>query len=145
MAHENSRRLSVVMPYLYPDLKSGVTTGDYHLQNDSDGNGTFLVWHPTEENEGISEPTAQQLADAKEAAVDENWWRLLRKGRNEKLVESDWSQGTDVPSSLKTEYATYRGKLRDLPTTVTKPAYADLIELEVTTSGIEALMPTKPS
>ena len=140
MSHELSKRLSIVLPYLYPNLVNdrGLGDGDYSLQND--GDGTYLVWTNSE----ITEPTAQQLADAKEAAVDADWWRLLRKGRDEKLKESDWSQGTDVPSSLKTEYATYRGKLRDLPTTVTKPAYADLIILEVTTSGIDDLMPTKP-
>ena len=141
MAHENSRRLSIVLPHLYPELTNNLISGDYHLQNNSDGKGTFLVWH----TDKAVEPTDEELANAKEAAVDADWWRVLRKTRDEKLKESDWSQGTDVPSSLKTEYETYRGKLRDLPTTVTKPAYADLIKLEVTTSGIEALMPTKPS
>jgi len=141
MAHENSRRLSIVLPHLYPELTSNPISGDYHLQNNSDGKGTFLVWH----TDKAVEPTDEELANAKEAAVDADWWRVLRKIRDEKLKESDWSQGADVPSSLKTEYETYRGKLRDLPTTVTKPAYADLIKLEVTTSGIEALMPTKPS
>ena len=141
MAHENSRRLSIVLPHLYPELTNNLISGDYHLQNNSDGKGTFLVWH----TDKAVEPTDEELANAKEAAVDADWWRVLRKTRDEKLKESDWSQGADVPSSLKTEYETYRGKLRDLPTTVTKPAYADLIKLEVTTSGSEDLMPTKPS
>ncbi len=46
---------------------------------------------------------------------------------------------------LKTKWATYRTKLRDLPTSVSKPAYSELIKLEVTTSGIDALMPEEPS
>ena len=140
MAHELSKRLSIVLPYLYPNLVNdrGLGDGDYSLQND--GDGTYLVWTNSE----ITEPTAQEIIDAKFNAMDTYWWKHLRQVRDKLLVDSDWSQGTDVPSSLKTEYATYRGKLRDLPTTVTKPAYADLIRLEVTTSGIDDLMPTKP-
>ena len=140
MAHELSKRLSIVLPYLYPNLVNdrGLGDGDYSLQND--GDGTYLVWTNSE----ITEPTAQQLADAKEVAVDADWWRLLRKGRNEKLVESDWSQGTDVPSSLKSEYATYRGKLRDLPTTVTKPDFETLNNQSINEWNIDDLMPAKP-
>jgi len=40
---------------------------------------------------------------------------VLRQERDLLLQESDWSQGTDVPSDLKTAYATYRQELRDLP------------------------------
>ena len=141
MSHELSKRLSIVLPHLYPNLVNDYVSGDYCLQNDSDGNGTYLVW----KTDKVTKPTDTELANAKEAAVDADWWRVLRKTRDEKLVASDWSQGNDVPSDTKTKWATYRTKLRDLPTTVTKPAYADLIKLEVTTSGIEALMPTKPS
>ena len=28
---------------------------------------------------------------------------------------SDWTQGSDVPSKIKTPWATYRQELRDLP------------------------------
>ncbi len=42
--HTLGKRLSIVMPYLYPDLENELH-GDYHLQNDSDGNGTYIVWH----------------------------------------------------------------------------------------------------
>ena len=143
MAISDSRRLYIVLPYLYPDLvnQAPLLGGDYHLQNDSDGSGTQLHWN----KEGIAEPTAQQLADAKEAAIDAYWWKLLRATRDGLLVESDWSQGADVPSSLKTEYATYRTKLRDLPTTVTKPDFATLNGQEVDEWKIDDLMPTKPS
>jgi hypothetical protein len=143
MAQSDSRRLYIVLPYLYPDLvnQSPLLGGDYHLQNNSDGTGTQLHWH----KEGVAEPTAQQLADAKEAAIDAYWWKLLRETRDRLLVESDWSQGADVPSSLKTEYATYRTKLRDLPTTVTKPDFATLNNQSIGEWDIDSLMPTKPS
>ena len=143
MAQSDSRRLYIVLPYLYPDLvnQAPLLGGDYFLQNNSDGSGTQLNWH----KEGIAEPTAQQLADAKEAAIDAYWWKLLRRTRDRLLVNSDWSQGADVPSDLKSSYATYRTDLRDLPTTVTKPDFATLNNQSIGEWDIDSLMPTKPS
>ena len=141
MAISDSRRLNMVLPYLYPNLiNQGNTEGDYHLQNDMDGRGIQLHWHNVE----ITEPTTQQLADAKEAAVDAYWWKLLRGARDRLLETSDWSQGADVPSDLKASYATYRTDLRDLPTTVTKPDFATLNGQETSEWNIDALMPSKP-
>ncbi len=139
MAQSDSRRLYIVLSYLYPDLVNEIQAGDYHLQNDADGSGTQLHWH----KEGISEPTAQQLADAKEAAIDDYWWKLLRRTRDRLLVNSDWSQGADVPSAVKSSYATYRTDLRDLPTTVTKPDFATLNNQSIGEWDIDSLMPTK--
>ena len=142
MAISDSRRLNMVLPYLYPDfINNGTRGGDYHLQNDSDGSGTQLHWHNAE----IAEPTAQQLADAKEASVNAWWWKGLRQQRDRLLKESDWSQGADVPSALKTSYTTYRADLRNLPTTVTKPDFETLNNQEVNDWNIDDLMPTKPS
>ena len=47
----------------------------------------------------------------------------LRMDRNSRLIASDWTQFTDSPLSpeKKTEWATYRQALRDLPGTVTDP------------------------
>ena len=39
----------------------------------------------------------------------------LRAQRNILLADTDWSQGADVPSTIKTKYNTYRQQLRDLP------------------------------
>ena len=139
MAQSDSRRLYIVMPYLFPNLENEQGK-DYYLQNDSDGTGTQLHWH----KEGIAEPTAQQLADAKEAAIDDYWWKILRMKRNKLLVNSDWSQGADVPSAVKSSYATYRTDLRDLPTTVTKPDFATLNNQSIGEWDIDSLMPTKP-
>ena len=142
MAQKDSRRLSIVMPYLYPNLVNGVGSGkeDYELFNASDGKGTYVVWHNME----ISEPTAQELADAKEDALNANWWRMLRIKRNRLLVASDWSQGADVPSDLKTSYATYRTDLRDLPENVTKPDFEIINDQSIREWDIDGLMPTKP-
>lgn len=40
--------------------------------------------------------------------------RLLRKERDRLLAETDWSQGADVPTDLKSKYTTYRQALRDI-------------------------------
>ena len=139
MAISDSKRLNLVLPHLYPDLNS-VDEKDYYLQNDSDGKGTYVVWLI----DSVTEPTAQQLSDAKEAAIDAYWWKLLRATRDKLLVESDWSQAADVPSATKNAYVTYRTDLRDLPTTVTKPNFATLNNQEVPDWNIDNFMPTKP-
>ena len=147
MTQSNSRRLYMVLPYLHPDLiNDGSSEGDYQLFNNSDGNGTQLVWLNTE----IPEPTDQELAEAKEDAMNAYWWKRLRQKRDKLLVESDWSQGADVPDALKTSYATYRTDLRDLPTTVTKPDVETLNNESndnITDNGwnVGNFMPTKPS
>ena len=147
MAQSDSRRLDMVLPYLYPDLIDSINEdGDYHLQNDGDDTGTFLVWNNTE----ITEPTDQELADAKEEAINAYWWKRLRKKRDKLLVESDWSQGADVPDDLKASYATYRTDLRDLPATVTKPSFETLnneSNHEKVNKGwtMNNFMPTKPT
>jgi len=140
MAQKDSRRLSIVLSYLYPDLEN---EQDYYLQNDSDDTGTFIVWRNTE----IPEPTEQELANAKEDAVNDSWWKRLRRKRNKLLVDSDWTQGADIPSDLKSSYVDYRTDLRDLPTTVTKPDFDTLDNQSVNkwTENINSLMPTKPT
>ena len=141
MTISNSRRLNMVVPYLYPDLENGLDK-DYYLQNNSDGNGTFIVWNNTE----VPEPTEQELADAKEDAMNVCWWKILRIIRNKLLVESDWSQGLDIPEDLKASYVTYRNDLRNLPSTVTKPNFDTLNsqELNEWIVGIKASMPSNP-
>ena len=44
-------------------------------------------------------------------------WINIRAERNRLLTASDWTQGADSPlsSAKKTEWATYRTKLRTLP------------------------------
>ena len=143
MAISDSRRLNIVVPYLYPDLvNNGSESGDYILQNDSDGSGTFIVWN----NEEITKPTDQELADAKEEAINAHWWKILREKRDELLVDSDWSQGADVPDDLKASYVSYRNDLRDLPTTITKPNFDTLNGQEEIEwiEDIDASMPSDP-
>ena len=137
MAQKDSRRLSVVVPYLYPNLVNS-PEGDYHLQNDGDDTGTFVVWHNTE----IPEPTTQQLADAKEDALNADWWRMLRLTRDRLLKDTDEYATTDRPDNA--DWLTYRQELRDLPDNVTKPDFEIIEDQSVMEWNIDGLMPTKP-
>ena len=49
--------------------------------------------------------------------------QMLRNQRDDKLLLCDWTQGNDTPlgSSKKTEWATYRQALRDLPSNTSDP------------------------
>ena len=56
-------------------------------------------------------------------------WTRIRTERDRFLTESDWTQGADTPlgGSKKTEWATYRTELRDLPSDQSsKTTYADI-------------------
>jgi hypothetical protein len=74
MGHELSRRLSIVVPYLYPDLVNKPFVGDYYLKNDGTRKGTYVVWL----REDIPAPTDEELAAAKEDAVNDFWWKTFR-------------------------------------------------------------------
>ena len=56
-----------------------------------------------------------------------NQMDLFRLARNKKLSDSDWTQSPDSPltTEKKTEWATYRGLLRNLPPSVTNPWIID--------------------
>lgn len=51
-------------------------------------------------------------------------WALLRAERDRKLVDSDWTQLADCPldATAKSNWATYRQELRDLPANTADPA-----------------------
>ena len=55
--------------------------------------------------------------DTKDARILADEWTQIRRERDRLLTSSDWTQGADSPlsGSKKTEWATYRTSLRDLP------------------------------
>ena len=57
------------------------------------------------------------IVDGKAVIRTDNVLEILRANRDSLLTESDWTQMTDSPlsASKKTEWATYRQALRDLP------------------------------
>ena len=60
--------------------------------------------------------TAEEIQAAKDSAMSN-----IRGTRNQLLNACDWTQAVDCTISKKTEWATYRQALRDLPSTVTEP------------------------
>ena len=52
---------------------------------------------------------------------DEGATILLRQKRDRLLRESDWTQGADVPDTIKAPWAAYRKTLRDLPANTADP------------------------
>ena len=66
--------------------------------------------------------------------------RLLREERFRLLSECDWTQGADVPNSIKTAWQTYRQALRDLPASAS-PKLDSNYDLDLTS----VTWPTVPS
>ena len=66
--------------------------------------------------------------------------RLLREERFRLLSECDWTQGADVPNSIKTAWQTYRQALRDLPAS-SSPKLDSNFDLDITS----VTWPTEPS
>ena len=69
--------------------------------------------------------TTQEIADR-----DASHMSHLREERDQKLVDSDWTQASDHSSPLaddkKAEWATYRQSLRNLPATADMIAWPDV-------------------
>ena len=67
--------------------------------------------------EGIYEVEAYKIIDGVAVEQKIDFWNAVRIERNTLLTESDWTQMSDSPltDSKKTEWATYRQSLRDLP------------------------------
>ena len=121
-----------------------------HLSNGDDDYLKTLGWLPLVETDVT--PTTNQTFDTDVITVeadrvtlvhrardmtaeertqrDEGHMRDLREQRNQKLVDSDWTQAPDHPSPLtdakKAEWASYRQSLRDLPETADMSAWPDV-------------------
>ena len=70
--------------------------------------------------------TDEMIADHKE----KDTWEQMRAYRNELIKLSDWTQGADVPDTIKLKWQSYRQALRD----ITKVA-----------STSDVIWPTEPS
>ena len=67
-------------------------------------------------------------------------FRLLREERNQRLAETDWTQGRDVSLSNDTDWKNYRQALRDLPSK-SNPKLDSVGDLDMSS----ITWPTKPS
>ena len=98
---------------------------EYGVAIGQDYDGTKIVVLPEPDLRTVSESYTQ-----------------LRIKRNQKLSASDWSQFPDSPldSTKKTEWATYRQALRDLPANVTDSNVKDIAY-----KASHSSWPTRPS
>lgn len=64
------------------------------------------LYHRIKEDGNISPyvPPSKEVIESQE-----------RSKRNQLLIQSDWSQLPDVPEEIKSKWAEYRQKLRDIP------------------------------
>ena len=64
---------------------------------------------------GVTKPSQSDLEAKFDVVKSRENFAKLRRKTDQLLVESDWSQGGDVPDALKTKWQAYRQSLRDLP------------------------------
>ena len=119
-------KISTALSELMPTSPFGITDDDY----------STIQWMDS----GNSLPTIDVI-NAKIAELDAaEPMRLLREERFRLLSECDWTQGADVPNSIKTAWQTYRQALRDLPAS-SSPKLDSNYDLDLTS----VTWPTKPS
>ena len=119
-------RISTALSELMPTSPFGITDDDY----------STIQWMDS----GNSLPTIDVI-NAKIAELDAaEPMRLLREERFRRLAECDWTQGSDVPNSIKTAWQTYRQQLRDLPASAS-PKLDEFYELDLSS----VTWPSKPS
>ena len=61
------------------------------------------------------EATATEQQAAYVQRIDDERAKSVRQSRNQKLAETDWTQGKDIADEVSTAWATYRQALRDIP------------------------------
>ena len=87
-------------------------------------------------NDGQTPPTEEAIQEKLTELLSAEPMRFLRKERNRRLIEVDWTQFRDVNLTNDSDWKTYRQELRDLPSTAS-PKIENGILTNVT-------WPTKP-
>jgi hypothetical protein len=67
-----------------------------------EGNTVYTVAVEAKTPEEVAADTASEAAN-------------VRAQRNEKLAQTDWTQGKDIPENISSKWAAYRQALRDVP------------------------------
>ena len=75
--------------------------------------GPVFTDRPATDTEPAS--TAAEQEAAYKAMKDAEQAKSVRATRDQKLAETDWSQGKDIADSVSAKYTTYRQALRDVP------------------------------
>lgn len=67
-----------------------------------EGNTVYTVVVQAKTPEEVAADTASEAAN-------------VRAQRNEKIAQTDWTQGKDIPENISSKWAAYRQALRDVP------------------------------
>ena len=118
--------ISDVITILRPDSSWNLTGTEY----------SGLEWLDS----GATKPTETEINNKISELDSAEAMRLLREERFRLLSECDWTQGADVPNSIKTAWQTYRQQLRDLPASAS-PKLDEFYELDLSS----VTWPTEPS
>ena len=96
-------------------------------------------------SQAITDHASEKTAQANAYEASRNHLNEVKDYRNIMLTQSDWTQGSDSPlsSSKKTEWATYRQALRDIPATIA--ADSGLTAKALADDFTHSSWPTKPS
>lgn len=81
------------------------------------------TWESLEFPEGYEKPSKEEFEAKLQENLTNKAFDVLRKARNKKLLECDWTQFPNSPLSetKKQEWDTYRQTLRDLPANTEDP------------------------
>jgi len=109
-----------------------------------DGPQTYdnLQWN----SDDIKQPSEAEV-NAKIAEIEAAYpLKYLREERDDMLAKSDWTQGEDVPTTLKNKWKAYRQELRDLPSKYPNPTFDGTINVASKHLRLtDVVWPTKPS
>ena len=122
------------MKYTAVDALSRLRSGAEWIAHGDDYSG--IEWLDS----GQTKPTETEINDKISELDAAEPMRLLREERFRLLLECDWTQGADVPNTIKTAWQTYRQALRDLPASAS-PKLDSNYDLDLTS----VTWPTKPS
>ena len=105
------------MGYLYIALKEccGITNEVFKVKDINSAESYDGIEIMESDTNGVTKPSQSDLEAKFEIVKSRENFKKLRRERDKLLVESDWSQGGDVPNALKTKWQTYRQNLRDVP------------------------------
>lgn len=92
------------------------TVIDFAADRTEEGKVSVLSVELTKE-----EAAARKAEEAAEGTEAEKKMKALRDFRNQRLAETDWTQGADVPDAIKNAYTAYRQALRDITKTYNDP------------------------
>ena len=109
-----------------------------------DGAQTYdnLQWN----SDDIEKPSEADV-NAKIAEIEAAYpLKYLREERDDMLAKSDWTQGEDVPTTIKNKWKAYRQELRDLPSKYPNPTFDGTINVASKHLRLtDVVWPTKPS